>query len=57
MSQLKWVINSMPKTDDANLPIMSVDEVKKAKTFHESFPQYTETPLADLKEMAKFRRG
>ena len=54
MSQLKWVINNMPKTDDANLPIMSVEEVTKAKAFHESFPQYSETPLADLKEMAKF---
>ena len=44
----------MPKTEDANLPIMSVGEVTKAKEFHESFPQYTQTPLADLKEMAEF---
>ena len=44
----------MPKTEDANLPIMSVEEVTKAKAFHESFPQYTQTPLADLKEMAEF---
>ena len=54
MSQLKWVLNNMPKTEDANLPIMSVEEVTKAKAFHESFPQYTQTPLADLKEMAEF---
>ncbi len=38
MSQLKWVINNMPKTDDATLSaIMSrVEEVTKAKAFHES---------------------
>lgn len=51
---LKWVINSMPKTEDRNLPLMSMEEVKKAKTFHESFPQYTRTPLAGLKELAGY---
>lgn len=43
--ELKWVLNKMPKTDDRNLPIMSVEEIAKARAFHESFPQYTETPL------------
>lgn len=50
---IKWAVNHMPKTDDRNLPIMSVSEVKKARAFHESFPQYSVTPLADLKEMSK----
>ena len=55
MSQeLKWAINRMPKTEDKNLPIMSLDEVAKARKFHESFPQYSVTPLADLKNMAGF---
>ena len=36
-------VNQMPKTDDHNLPIMSTEEVKKARAFHESFPQYTKT--------------
>ncbi len=54
MSDLKWSYNTMPKTEDANLPIMSVEEVKKARTFHESFPQYSMTPLCDLSNMAKF---
>ena len=44
----------MPKSDDKNLPIMDVKEVEKARVFHKSFPQYSETPLANLKEMAKF---
>ena len=38
MQELKWKINEMPKTEDKNLPLMSMEEVKKARTFHESFP-------------------
>ena len=53
-TNFKWKINTMPKTDDKNLPIMSVEEVEKAKRFHKSFPQYSETPLVDLKELAKY---
>lgn len=55
MSQdLKWKMNEMPKTEDKNLPLMAIEEVKKARSFHESFPQYSETPLADLKGMAEY---
>lgn len=54
MQELKWVFNQLPKTKDENLHLMSVEEVEKAKNFHESFPQYSKTPLADLKKMAKF---
>ena len=53
-TDFKWKMNTMPKSDDKNLPIMDVKEVERAKTFHRSFPQYTETPLVDLKEMAKY---
>ena len=53
-SDFKWKMNTMPKSEDKNLPIMSLEEVEKAKTFHKSFPQYSETPLVDLKEMTKF---
>lgn len=52
-THFKYKINTMPKSDDRNLIIMSLDEVTKAKKFHESFPQYKETPECDLKEMAK----
>ena len=34
--KMKWVMNAMPKTDDKNLPVMSVEEVKKARAFHAS---------------------
>lgn len=55
MSQdLKWKMNEMPKTEDKNLPLMAIEEVKKARSFHESFPQYSETPLAELKGMAEY---
>ena len=36
---MKWAMNHLPKSDDKNLPIMSLSEVAKARTFHQSFPQ------------------
>ena len=35
---MKWVMNHMPKTEDKNLPIMSVEEVKKHGPFIRAFP-------------------
>ncbi|MEE8886661.1 MAG: diaminopropionate ammonia-lyase [Eubacteriales bacterium] len=52
--ELKYCMNKMPKSDDKNLPIMSVDEVAKARAFHKSFPQYEETPLKDIKKQASY---
>ena len=54
MNKLKWVPNMMPKTDDKSLEIMSLDNVRKAKAFHKSFPQYSVTPLAKLDKMADY---
>ena len=54
METIKWAVNEMPKTDDKNLPIMGLEEIKKARTFHESFPQYSETPLTKLPHMASY---
>ncbi len=53
MDAIKWVSNQMPKTEDKQLPVMSLEHVKKARAFHESFPQYSRTPLAELDGMAK----
>lgn len=36
--KILWAVNQMPKTDDKNLPIMGLEEIAKARTFHESFP-------------------
>ncbi|MFY1067683.1 diaminopropionate ammonia-lyase [Enterococcus sp. AD013-P3] len=52
MDKIKWVKNEMPKTNDKYLPLMDEGNMKKARSFHQSFPQYNETPLADLKQMA-----
>lgn len=53
MEPIKWAVNKMPKTDDAQLKVMALSEVEKARTFHESFPQYTITPLTKLDKMAE----
>ena len=54
MKVIEWVVNTMPTTDDRQLPVMAISEVRKARTFHESFPQYTTTPLAKLGRMADY---
>ena len=51
---IKWTLNRMPKSDDQQLPIMSLSNVAKARFFHSSFPQYSITPLAELDGMAKY---
>ena len=54
MKSIKWAVNTLPKTEDANLSIMSIDNVATAKNFHQSFPQYQVTPLTRLSEMARY---
>ena len=49
MNSIKWIENKMPKTEDKELEIMALCNVKAARAFHESFPQYKVTPLAELK--------
>ncbi|WP_334159910.1 diaminopropionate ammonia-lyase [Muricomes intestini] len=52
METIKWAVNHMPKTEDSQLKVMALDEVEKARAFHESFPQYSITPLVKLDKMA-----
>ncbi|MDO5116100.1 MAG: diaminopropionate ammonia-lyase [Synergistaceae bacterium] len=54
MSNIRWIENTMPAAEDKELEIMALDNVKAARAFHESFPQYKITPLAGLDELAKF---
>lgn len=54
MDKIRWVANTMPKTDDLQLSVMSLENVNKAREFHKSFPQYSVTPLANLAHMAEF---
>ena len=53
MQPIQWVDNHMPKSNDAQLSIMSLENVEKAYQYHKSFPQYSVTPLAVLHGMAK----
>jgi len=53
MKTIEWAVNTMPKTDDRQLAVMALPEIQKARAFHESFPQYTRTPLAELSHMAE----
>ncbi len=52
MEAIKWAENRMPKSDDRQLSVMSLENVAKARRFHESFPQYSVTPLVELKNMS-----
>ena len=51
---IKWAVNRMPKSEDGQLPVMSLSNVAKARFFHSGFPQYSVTPLARLDGMAKY---
>ncbi|MGL4509837.1 MAG: diaminopropionate ammonia-lyase, partial [Cetobacterium sp.] len=54
-NKIKYVFNGIEKGDNCEscLNILTKDEVVKAKNFHSSFPQYKETPLAKLDNVAK----
>ncbi|MBM6823603.1 diaminopropionate ammonia-lyase [Veillonella magna] len=54
MDAMKWVVNTMTKSEDKNLAIMSIEEGEKARAFHQSFPQYEVTPLTELPLMADY---
>ena len=51
--KIKWKLNTMPPSEDKELSIMSLENVAKARSFHQSFPQYSVTPLAKLDRMAQ----
>lgn len=51
---IKWTLNTMSKTKDSYLSAMSDREMRKTLQFHESFPQYQITPLANLSHLASY---
>ena len=53
MKPIEWTLNHLPKSDDRQLDIMSKDNVRRARGFHQSFPEYTVTPLAHLTRLAE----
>ena len=57
MYKILWARNEMPKAEDKELAIMAPEESERARTFHKSFPQYSETPLAELDGMINLAMG
>ena len=52
---IKWQKNNLPKSTDVKCAeILSLEEVTKARKFHESFPEYEMTPLVELNKLAKY---
>ncbi|MDR2759617.1 MAG: diaminopropionate ammonia-lyase, partial [Spirochaetaceae bacterium] len=52
---IKWTKNTMPETDCSKaLSLLTLEEMEKAHRFHQSFPRYEETPLADLSHLAAY---
>lgn len=55
--KMKWEINRLEKATRSEqvelISFLSKDEIAKAKHFHESFPNYKETPLVKLQGLAK----
>lgn len=52
MDKILWTANKCTKTEDKNLHLLAPSESIKVRKFHESFPQYTMTPLAKLDNLA-----
>lgn len=51
---IKWENNTMKgEADKASVEFLGEEEIKKARDFHQSFPQFTKTPLVNLDNLAK----
>ncbi|EJE7233465.1 TPA: diaminopropionate ammonia-lyase [Clostridium sporogenes] len=52
--KIKWKNNTMKgEIDKASVEFLGEEEIKKARDFHQSFPQFTKTPLVNLDNLAK----
>ncbi|APH15158.1 diaminopropionate ammonia-lyase [Clostridium sporogenes] len=52
--KIKWKNNTMKgETDKVSVEFLGEEEIKKARDFHQSFPQFTKTPLVNLDNLAK----
>ena len=51
---IKWKNNTMKgEADKASVEFLGEEEIKKARDFHQSFSQFTKTPLVNLDNLAK----
>jgi len=52
--KIKWAKNKLTRSyPEKEMKIMELKEVLKARRFHKTFSEYAETPLVDLKSLAK----
>ncbi len=54
MDKIQWEANRMVGKQQVSTDFLSEKEIQKAKQFHQSFPEYSITPLRSLHNLAKF---
>lgn len=53
--KIKWKVNTLPHNkEEIDLEFLSEKEIRKARDFHSSFPQYKETPLVALDKLSEY---
>lgn len=53
--KIKWVKNQMmDKAEKSSIDFLSCQEIGKVREFHKSFPEYSQTPLRSLPELAGY---
>lgn len=52
IKDIKWQENIVKVDKNADLNFLNSEEINKARKFHESFPQYTKTPLVSLENLS-----
>lgn len=53
ISEVKYKLNNLPKSNkEQSIKFLSESEISKANNFHRTFPQYKETPLISLDNLA-----
>ena len=56
MDRIQWKRNAMAPSSDKFCPLWMLEKLKKAKAFHESFPQYSVTPLSIARKISRLYR-
>lgn len=54
LTKIAWMSNRMRKDAGVSTKFLSSVEIEKARAFHKSFPEYSESPLRSLKNMAEW---
>lgn len=52
LKQISWMANKMQKIKGVSTEFLNAAEIEKARAFHQSFPEYAQTPLRSLNHLA-----